>query len=72
MLGQERGTGDCSRAAAAEEARLGDAAVFEANCDLENIAADGIAYFDSGIGVREFAGIAGIAKVSQYGVAEHF
>ena len=52
-FGQQRGAGDGSGAAAAEETHGGDAAVFQDGGELENVATDGIGEFDFGGGIGE-------------------
>lgn len=71
LFGEERGASDGCSASAAKEPDFGDAVVFDARGETENIAADGISDFDGSGGVRKFAGIAGIAEVIENGVGEH-
>jgi hypothetical protein len=71
-FGQERRASDRRRAPSAEEARFGDLAILQADCQFEDVPAHGIADFDSGVGVWKFAGIARVAEVLENGVGEHF
>ena len=70
-LREQRGAGYRGGATAAQKARFDDAAVFDSNGKLKNVAANGIADFNGCIGVREFTGVARVAEVIEDGVAEH-
>jgi len=70
-LGQNGGARNRSRATAAKEARFLDAAVHDSRGELEDIAADGIAYLDRRRGAGQFPRIARIAKVIENSFAEH-
>src|SRR6266851_2775507 len=54
-----------------ERERFGDAASFDARGEVKNVTADWVADFDAGVRAGKFAGVARIAKVVDYGVAEH-
>ena len=71
LLRQERGAGDGGGAAAAKKACFCDASVHDASRNLQDVAADRIAYLDCTGGITEFAHVARIAKVLENSFAEH-
>lgn len=62
-VGELRAARDCGDAALRFEARGGDAAIFDADGQTEDVTADGICHFDCGGGVGQVAGIMRGAKV---------
>jgi hypothetical protein len=72
LFGQERGTGDGGGAAAAEKLGFGDAVAFEADGELEDIAADGIADFHFCRRVSEDSRVPRITEMIEYAFAEHY
>src|SRR2546425_3194949 len=71
QFGEKRTAGNRSHAAAGLETGLGDAAVFQANGKLENVAASGIADFNDRRCVRKLSGIARVLEVLENGGAIH-
>lgn len=71
FFGEERGAGDCRGAALAEETCFGDAAVFDASREMQDVAADRVGDFDGSCGVGEFTGVAWVLEVIEDGGAEH-
>src|SRR6266849_5848026 len=71
QFGQKRTAGDRSHAAAGLETGFGDAAVFQANGKLENVAASGIADFNDGRCAGKLSGIAGVLEVLENDGAIH-
>jgi len=71
LLCEQRGAGDRSSTAPAQKTRFRDRSIFHAGRKLQNIPTDGIRDLQRGRCVREFAGIPGITKVIEDGVAEH-
>jgi len=71
-LGQYGSARNRSRTPAAKEARFRYTAVHDSCGELEDVAADGIAYLHCCTGAGQLPGIAWIAKVIENGFAEHF
>ena len=71
MLSKERSARNRGRAAAAQKARFDNAFIFDAHGELQNVAANRIADFHLGGGVRKFAGVTRILKMVENSVAEH-
>src|SRR5712692_11992111 len=63
QFGEKRTAGNRRHAAAGLETGLGDAAVFQANGKLENVAASGIADFNDGRCAGKLSGIARVLEV---------
>lgn len=70
-LRQERRAGDGCCTAAAQETRFGDAAIFDAQRELQDVAANWICRLHLRTGVRQLADIARISEVIQDQFAEH-
>src|ERR1700731_2060423 len=70
-LGEHRSASYRGGAPAAEEARFRDTAVRDAGGELEDVAADGIAYLDGRGCARKLAGVSRVAEVIENGFAEH-
>src|SRR5713226_5212503 len=71
QFGEKRTAGNRSDAAAGLETSLGDAAVFQANGKLENVAASGIADFNDGRCPGKLSGIARVLEVLENSGAIH-
>ena len=63
QFGQQRTASNCSGAAAGLEAHRGDAAVFDARGEAQDIAAGRVGDFHHGGGVFQVAGVARILEV---------
>ena len=70
-FGEKRGAGDGGSAAAAEEADFADGTVFYCGGEMKDVAANGIADFDLGVGVWKFPGVAGMLEVVEQDLSEH-
>src|SRR5713226_9625640 len=71
QFGEKRTARNRSHAAAGLETRLGDAAIFQANGKLENVAASGIADFNDGRCPGKLSGIARVLEVLENSGAIH-
>ncbi len=71
-LRQERGASDGSCTTAAQEARFGDAAIFDSRGKLQNVATDRIRRLHLRARGRQLAGVARIPEVVQDQFAEHY
>src|SRR3989454_1752672 len=71
QFGEKRTAGNRSHAAAGLETGFGDAAVFQANGKLENVAASGVADFNDGRCAGKLSGIARVLEVVENNGAVH-
>src|SRR5260370_20215914 len=71
QFGEKRTAGNRSHAAAGLETGLGDAAVFQANGKLEDVAASGIADLNDGRCAGKLSGIARVLEVVENNGAVH-
>lgn len=71
FFGQDRSGSNRCGAAPAEKARFRNTPIHNARRYLEDVAADGIAYFDGNACARELPGVARVAEVVENGFAEH-
>lgn len=71
LFGQEGSARNGCGAPTAQEPGLLDAAVRDSRRELQDIAANGIAYFDRGSGIGQLAGVARIAEMIENSFAEH-
>src|SRR5260370_39732718 len=71
QFGEKRTAGDRRHAAAGLETGLGDAAVFQANGELEDVAASGIADLNDGRCAGKLSGIARVLEVLENNGAVH-
>jgi len=71
LFGEQRSARDRRGAAAAQETRFDDAVALDAHRELQNVAANRIADFHFDVRAGKLAGVAGILKMIENGVAKH-
>ena len=71
LFGEQRSARDGRGAAAAQKTRFDDAVALDAHRELQNVSANRIADFHFDVRAGKLAGVAGILKMIENGVAKH-